>query len=49
MNQNGTTQVKLKVVVIGDVAVGKTSLAIRFTENKFGDSYVSTVGGNYIS
>ena len=49
MNQNGTTHVKLKVVVIGEMAVGKTSLTLRFTENNFGDTYVSTIGGNYIS
>jgi GTPase SAR1 family protein len=39
MNQNGTTHAKLKVVVIGDAAVGKTSLALRFTKNKIGDTY----------
>lgn len=49
MNQNGTTHVKLKVVVIGDAAVGKTSLSLRFTENKFGDSYILTVGGSFCS
>lgn len=49
MTQNGTTHVKLKVVVVGDAAVGKTSLALRFSENKFGDSYVSTVGGSFCS
>ena len=48
MNQNGTTHVKLKVVVVGDAAVGKTSLALRFTENKFGDTYVLTVGGKFL-
>ena len=47
MNQNGTTHAKLKVVVIGDAAVGKTSLALRFTKNKFGDTYVSTIGGSF--
>ena len=47
MTRNGTTHVKLKVVVVGDAAVGKTSLALRFTENKFGDSYVLTVGGKF--
>jgi GTPase SAR1 family protein len=43
------TSIYMKVAVIGDAAVGKTSLALRFTKNKFGDTYVSTIGGNYIS
>ncbi len=33
-----------KVVLLGDSAVGKTSLMNRFIHNKFSDSYISTVG-----
>lgn len=31
--------VRQKVVLVGDVAVGKTSIINRFTENKFKDTY----------
>lgn len=47
MNGNVTSQTKLKVVLIGDAAVGKTSLSVRFTEDKFGDNYRYTIGGSY--
>ncbi|MBA3044687.1 MAG: GTP-binding protein [Candidatus Thermoplasmatota archaeon] len=33
-----------KVVLLGDSAVGKTSLMNRFIQNAFSDSYISTVG-----
>jgi len=33
-----------KVVLLGDSAVGKTSLMNRFVQNAFSDSYISTVG-----
>ena len=38
---------KLKVVLIGDINVGKTSLAMRFTSNSFKDGYRATIGGKY--
>lgn len=34
----------LKVLVIGNSAVGKTSMLIRYTEKTFQEAYVSTVG-----
>jgi GTPase SAR1 family protein len=40
---------KIKVVVVGDAGVGKTSLAVRFTEDSFFDHYKQTVGGKYSS
>lgn len=33
-----------KVVLLGDSAVGKTSLIRKYVENQFDDSYISTVG-----
>ena len=37
-------EVLKKVVLLGDSAVGKTSLMNRFIKNEFDDSYISTVG-----
>lgn len=39
--------VKVKVVVVGDMAVGKTSLSVRFTEQKYDNKYVQTVGASF--
>ncbi|MFX1449252.1 MAG: Rab family GTPase [Promethearchaeota archaeon] len=36
-----------KIVVIGDPAVGKTSLIRRFSENKFDISYLPTIGADF--
>ncbi len=33
-----------KICLIGDFAVGKTSLIRRFTESRFNESYLSTIG-----
>ena len=33
-----------KLIVVGDPSVGKTSLIRRFVDNKFAESYVSTIG-----
>jgi small GTP-binding protein len=34
----------LKVISVGDGAVGKSSIALRFSEDKFGEEYLSTIG-----
>jgi small GTP-binding protein len=34
----------LKMVALGDGAVGKTSCIMRYTENKFGEQYKATIG-----
>lgn len=36
-----------KVCVIGDGGVGKTSLVLRYTEKKFTEQYVMTIGSNF--
>ncbi len=36
--------VKAKVCLVGDVAVGKTSLVKRFVQDQFDDRYIATVG-----
>ncbi|MFO7618456.1 MAG: Rab family GTPase [Thermoplasmata archaeon] len=39
-----TKQVKRKVLLIGDGAVGKTSLIRKFVTDKFDDKYITTIG-----
>lgn len=41
---NATTEQKRKVCLVGDFAVGKTSLTRRFVNNVFSDKYLTTVG-----
>jgi small GTP-binding protein len=36
----------LKMVALGDGAVGKTSCIMRYTQNQFGESYKATIGTN---
>lgn len=37
-------QLNKKIVLIGDPAVGKTSLVRRFTQNSFDDKYIASIG-----
>ena len=39
--------VQYKVIVLGDGAVGKTSICIRFAEDKFSQVYKQTVGCDF--
>ncbi len=36
---NSLSMIRHKIVFVGDVAVGKTSIIFRFIENKFVDNY----------
>lgn len=38
--------VKKKIDLLGDPAVGKTSLVLRFVKNVYGDEYLKTIGTN---
>ncbi|MHA1145103.1 MAG: GTP-binding protein [Candidatus Helarchaeota archaeon] len=37
----------LKIIVVGDGAVGKTALSVRFTQGKFQDDYKMTIGVDF--
>ena len=37
----------VKVVVIGSVGVGKTSLTVRFTYDQFNENMETTLGASY--
>ena len=39
--------VRLKILILGDSNVGKTSLLLNYTDNYFPDSHVSTIGIDY--
>ena len=45
MDDEGPNYV-LKMVALGDGAVGKTSCIMRYTQNQFGESYKATIGTN---
>lgn len=38
-----------KVILIGDPAVGKTSILSRFISNKFTDFYCETIGVDFLA
>lgn len=37
----------LKVCCVGDGSVGKTSMVLRYCENKFKEDYIMTIGSNF--
>ena len=38
----------IKIIILGNSLVGKTSFLIRFTKNKFDETYLATIGIDYI-
>ena len=36
-----------KIVIIGDSAVGKSSLLLRFTDDQFDDAHLATIGVDF--
>ena len=45
--QKGTKEYEIKICLLGDVSVGKTSIASRFCKNSFNENYINTIGGAY--
>ena len=43
----GKDEIKFKLILIGDSGVGKTSLLLRFMEDKFSNEYCVTIGLEY--
>lgn len=44
VGQGASSDYAFKILIIGDAAVGKSSLLTRFSENAFVKSYTSTIG-----
>ena len=39
--------IEAKIVILGDVSVGKTSIASRYCKNSFNEHHINTIGGAY--
>lgn len=37
------------MVIIGDTGVGKSCILLRFADDTFGESYISTIGVDFVS
>jgi GTP-binding protein of the ras superfamily involved in termination of M-phase len=44
----GKNSVTIKVGMVGDSEVGKTSLMVKYVENKFDEDYICTLGVNFM-
>ena len=42
-----TNTKEAKIVLLGDVSVGKTSIASRYCKNSFNEHHINTIGGAY--
>lgn len=50
LHESGSSNLEdllLKVVIIGDSSVGKSSIVLQFTEGRFSDSYLATIGVDF--
>ncbi len=44
----GKNNVVVKVGMVGDATVGKTTLMVKYVENKFDEEYIMTLGVNFM-
>lgn len=44
---SGIREYIFKIVVLGDGQVGKTSLVLQYTEHKFNENYIMSIGANF--
>jgi len=49
MNSTGSRSHSFKVVLLGEGAVGKTSLVLRYVENKFNDKHLTTLQASFLN
>ena len=47
LKKQKSKEFEIKICLLGDVNVGKTSIASRFCKNSFNDNYINTIGGAY--
>ena len=47
MATNNKPQIKLKLLIIGDSSVGKTSMLLSYTDHYFPESHLATIGVEY--
>ena len=43
--QQKINEYEIKICLLGDINVGKTSIASRFCKNSFNENYINTIGG----
>jgi len=46
--QNQRNDVVVKIGLVGDAQVGKTTLMVKYVENKFDEDYIQTLGVNFM-
>lgn len=49
MSSHGKKKVLLKVIILGDSGVGKTSLMNRYVNSKFSNQYKATIGADFLT
>ena len=47
LSEDSKNEEIIKIMVLGNYSVGKTSFLIRFTKNKFDETYLATIGIDY--